>query len=88
MIVASSRKSGERPWTVRVCPGKKGRHYHRFLVYRDGHARPNMLNVDIRQHIRELSATGMQLAFIMTSIRENFPDFFASMNRYIMLGNQ
>ena len=50
-------------------------------MYRDGHVRANRLNVDIRQHRRELSATGMQSAFIMTSIRENFPGFFASMNQ-------
>ena len=66
---------------VRVCPGEKGTHNHLFLVYRDGHVRANRLSVDIRQHIRELSATGMQPAYIMTSIRQNFPDFFVSMNQ-------
>ena len=76
MIVGSSRKPGERPWTVRVCPGEKVRHNHLFLVYRDGHIRANRLTVDIRQHIREFSATGMQPAFIMTSIRQNFPFFY------------
>ena len=62
-------------------PGEKGRHNYRFLLYRDGHVRENRLNVDIRQHILQLSATGMQPAFIMTSIRENFPGFFTSMNQ-------
>ena len=47
MIVGSSRKSGERPWTVRVCPGEKGRHNHPFLVYRNGHIRANRLTVEI-----------------------------------------
>ena len=64
-----------------MCPGEKGRHNHPFLMYRDGHVRANRLTVDIRQHIREFSATGMQPAFIMTSIKQNFPDFFASMNQ-------
>ena len=81
MIVCSSRKPGEKPWTVRVCPGEKGRHNHTFLVYRDGHVRTNRLTVDIRQHIREFSATGMKLVFIMTLIKQNFPGFFASMNQ-------
>ncbi|XP_057543385.1 protein FAR1-RELATED SEQUENCE 2-like [Amaranthus tricolor] len=39
------------------------------------------MTVDIRQHIRDLSATGMQPAFIMSSIRRNFPRFYASMNQ-------
>ena len=52
MIVRSSRKPGERPWTVRVCLGEKGRHNHPFLVYRDGHIRATTLSVDIQQHIR------------------------------------
>ena len=47
MIVGSSRKSGERPWMVRVCPGEKGRHNHLFLVYRDGYIRANKLIVNI-----------------------------------------
>ena len=76
MIVASSRKQGERPWMVRVCPSEKGRHMHPFLVYRDGHVRENRINVDMREPIRQLSATGKQPTFIMTSIRENFPGFF------------
>ena len=62
-------------------PGEKGRHNHLFLVYRDGQIRVNRMTVDIRQHIRDLSAIGMQPAFIMTSIRRNFPGFFASMNQ-------
>ena len=70
MIVCSVRKLGEKPWTVRVCPGEKGTHNHPFLVYKDGHVRANRLTVDIRQHIRDLSATDMQPAFIMTSIRQ------------------
>ncbi|XP_057536608.1 protein FAR-RED ELONGATED HYPOCOTYL 3-like [Amaranthus tricolor] len=81
MIVGSSRKPPERPWTVRVCPGEKGKHNHPFLVYRDGHVRANRINVDIREHIRQLSATRMQPAFIMNSIRDNFPGFYASLNQ-------
>ena len=81
MIIGSSRKPRERPWTVRVFPGEKGRHNHPFFMYRDGQIRVNRMTVDIRQHIRDLSATGMQPAFIMTSIRRNFPGFFASMNQ-------
>ena len=76
MIVGSNRKPEERPWTVRVCPGKKGRYNHPFLVYKYGHVRANRLTVDIQLHIRELSVTGVQPAFIMTSIRQNFPFFF------------
>ena len=64
-----------------MCPGEKGKHNHPFLVYRDGHVRANRINVDIREHIRQLSATGMQPAFIMNSIRDNFPGFYASMNQ-------
>ena len=78
--ISGSSKPGE-PWTVRGCPGEKGRHNHPFLVYRDSHVRANRLNVNIWKHIRELSATGMQLAFIMISIRQNFPSFFASINQ-------
>ena len=48
MIVGSSGKPGERPWTVRVCPGEKGRYNHPFLVYRNGHIRTNRLIVDIQ----------------------------------------
>ena len=81
MIVCSNHKPGEKPWTVRMCPGEEGTHNHPFLVYKDGHVRANRLTVDIRQHIRDLSATGMQPAFIMTSIRQNFPCIFASMNQ-------
>ena len=66
---SKSRTCRERTWTVRVCPDEKERHNHPFLVYREGHIRANRLIVDIRQYIRELSATGMQPAFIMTSIR-------------------
>ena len=46
-------------------------------MYKDGHVRANRLTVDIRQ----LRATDIQPAFIMTSIRQNFPSFFASMNQ-------
>ena len=81
MIGGSSRKSGERPWTVRVCPGEKGRHNYPFLIYRDGHIRANRSTVYIRQHTREFNAIGVQPAFIMTSIRQNFPGFFASMSQ-------
>ena len=81
MILGSSRKLGERPWMVRVFAGEKGRHNHPFLVYRDGQIRVNRMTVDIRQQIRDLSATGMQPAFIMTSIRRNYPGFYASMNQ-------
>ena len=56
---------------VRMFPSEKGRHNHPFLVYKDGHVRAKRLTVDIPQHIRELSATGMQPAFIMTSIRQS-----------------
>ena len=59
----------------------KKEHNHLFLVCRDGHIRANRLTVDSRQHIQDLSATGMQPAFIMTSIRQNFPGIFASMNQ-------
>ena len=76
MILGSSRKLGERPWTLRVFSGEKGRHNHSFLVYRDGQIRVNRMIVDIRQHIQDLSATGMQPTFIMSSIRRNFPGFF------------
>ena len=76
VIVCSSRKPGEKPWTVRLCPGDKGRHKNPFLVYKDGHVRANKLTVDIRQHIQDFSATGMQPAFIMTSIKQNFSGFF------------
>ena len=75
MIVRSSHKPGKRPWTVRMCPGEKGRHYHPFLVYGDGHVRATRSPVDIRHHIRQLGATAMQPAFIMTSIRQNFLGF-------------
>ena len=81
MIIGTSRNPGERPWTVRVCPGEKGRHNHPFFVYREGQVRVDRMNLDIRQHIRDLTASGMQLAFIMTSIRENFPGFYASMSQ-------
>jgi MULE transposase-like protein len=81
MIIGTNRNPEERPWTIRVCPGEKGRHNHPFFVYREGQVRTNRLNADIRQHIRNLTATGMQPAFIMTSIRENFPDYFPSMSQ-------
>ena len=81
MITRSIRKPGERPWTVRVFSVEKGRNNHSFFMYRDGQIRVNRITVDIRQHIRDLSTTGMQPAFIMTSIRRNFPGFFASMNQ-------
>ena len=48
MILGTSRKLGERPWTVRVFPGEKGRHNHPFLVYKDGQIRVNRMTVDIR----------------------------------------
>ena len=81
MIVCGSRKPGEKPWMMRVCPGEKGRHNHPFLMYKDGHVRAKRLSVNIRQHIRELSAIGMQPAFITTTIKQNFSGFFASMNQ-------
>ena len=81
MIVGSSRKPEKRPWTVRVSPGEKGRHNHPFLVYRDGHVRAKRLSADIRKHIQELSPTGMQPTFIMTSIKQTFSGFLASMNQ-------
>ena len=65
MIVESSRNLGQRPWTVRVNPGEK----------------VTRLLVDIRQYIKELSATSIQPAFIMTPIRQNVPSIFASMNQ-------
>ena len=39
MIVGTSRNPEERPWTIRVCPGEKGRHNHQFFVYREGQVR-------------------------------------------------
>ena len=46
MIIGSNHELEERPWTVRMCPGEKGRHNHQFLVYRDGHVRATRLIVD------------------------------------------
>ena len=44
---------------VRVCLDDKARHNHPFLVYKDGHVKASRLSANIREHIRDLIATGV-----------------------------
>ena len=58
-----------------MCLGNKTRHNHPFIIYIDGHVKASKLPGDLREHIREFSATDMQLAYIMTSIWQNYLEF-------------
>lgn len=46
-----------------------------------GHVKASRLIVDIQEHRRELSATRMQPALVMTLIRQNYPRVNARMNQ-------
>lgn len=49
---------------MRVSPDDKSRLSHRFIVYKNNRVQASKLPSDIRDLIRQLEATSMQLIFI------------------------